>query len=220
MMGKEWQDLTRQDFVRLNAEMSGVEIGLMYGVHHNAVYYRLKAYGISTTKKRRRFDPPKAELESLYKSKSMREIADHYGVGETVVFMRCKEHGIGGISTSDRLSGKPKTLAHRLAMSRSTMRSGIRSGERNGNWKGGITSESRKARSSVAYHAWKAAVLGGANWRCQGCGKEHGAVCECCGSRVRLHAHHVVPFSIDEAKRYEVTNGKALCERCHFLEHR
>lgn len=219
-MFKEWKDLTRKDFVRLNAKMSGKEIAQSFGVHHNAVYYRLKTLGISTTHKKRRFDPPKEELESLYQSKSMAEIAAHYGVGETVVFMRLKEHGISGISRSDRLTGKPKTLAHRLAMSDSAKQSGVRAGERNGNWKGGVTREAVRARSRTAYHEWKAAVLAQAKWHCVGCGKEHGSVCECCGHRILLHAHHIVSFSADESKRYDPSNGKALCERCHYLEHR
>lgn len=218
-MRKEWQDLTRQDMIRLNEKMSGPEIAEEYGITSGAVYYRLRVMGIRATAKKRRFQPPKEELAMLYKRMSMADIAKHYGVGETVVFMRCKEYGIGGISRADRLSGKPKSLEHRLAMSASARDSGVRAGERNGNWKGGVSSEGKRARSKVAYTEWKSAVLANAGWKCQGCGKEHHHVCECCGARVLLHAHHIVPFSKDPKKRYDPKNGKALCERCHRLEH-
>jgi|GEM_PF-2142505 len=218
-MTKQWADLTRKDFIRLNDDMSGVEIAAEYGVHHNAVYYKLRTLGIRTTRKKRRFDPPKAELEALYRRMSMAKIAEHYGVGETAIFMRLKEHGIGGITRSDRLSGKPKSLEHRLSMSRSALASGVRAGARNGNWKGGKSSANKLARSKVAYYEWKAGVLEAANWTCQGCGKEHGHVCECCGHRILLHAHHIKSFAKNPSLRYDVKNGRALCERCHNLEH-
>jgi hypothetical protein len=217
---KQWSDLTREDFVRLNRDMSGIEIARTYGVHHNAVYYRLKTFGIATTKRKRRFDPPRRELESLYREKSMAEIAKHYGVGETVVFMRLREHGIGGITRADRLSGKPKSIKHRLAMSASARESGVRAGAKNGNWKGGLSSENKSARSKMAYQEWKLAVLAAAGWRCVKCGLQHGHICQCCGHRVLLHAHHKVSFAEVPSKRYDPMNGLALCERCHRELHR
>jgi hypothetical protein len=219
VLNKQWKDLTRQDFIRLNERMSGPEVALHYKVTSGAVYYRLRMFGIAATSKKRRFDPPKAELAALYKRMSMAKVAEHYGVGETVVFMRMKQHGIGGISRSDRLSGKPKTLEHRLAMSASARSGGYRSGEKNGNWRGGVSSAGKRARSKAAYQEWKSAVLANAKWHCQGCGREHGYVCKCCGHRILLHAHHIASFSESTPKRYDPTNGKALCEHCHFLEH-
>ena len=43
---------------------------------------------------KRKFNPPKDELNELYQKLSMRAIADVYGVGETVVWKRIKEFGI------------------------------------------------------------------------------------------------------------------------------
>lgn len=216
---KHWKEVTRQDLKDLSEKMTGQEVGEMFGVHSNAVYYKMRMFGIVASRQRRRFDPPKEELESLYSKMSMAEIAKHYGVGETVIFMRLKEHGIGGISRSDRLSGKPKTLEHRLKMSESTRESGIRSGEKNGNWKGGVSSEGKRGRSRKSYHEWKESVLAKAQWHCEVCGVEHGSVCKCCGARTLLHAHHIISFADDPDKRYEVSNGKALCQNCHFDEH-
>lgn len=148
---------------------------------------------------------------------TLREIAAHYGVGETVVFTRIRALGITPVSLAERMTGKKKTLEHRLNMSRG--RTGKYAGKDNPNWKGGVTAANVSARSRVAYFEWKAAVFKAANYQCKSCGIEHGTVCKCCGHRVMLHAHHIVPFANNPAVRYEPSNGVALCERCHRAEH-
>lgn len=219
-MNKEWSSLTRNDFIRLHKEHSGREVAKMYGVTPGAVYYRFRMFGISPPRKTaRKFVPPIEELKSLYQTMSMADLAKHYGVGETTIFMHLKEHGIGGISRSERLAGKPKSLEHRLAMSRSFRESGAFAGEKNPNWKGGRSSRNVRERSKAAYFEWKNAVLAKAGWKCELCGLEHGHVCECCGHRVLLHAHHLTTFSERPELRYEPSNGKSLCERCHRQEH-
>lgn len=218
-MKKSWSQLEKQDFVELNKNLTAPDIAKMFGVTSGAVYYRFRMFGINPGKRNRKFNPPREELAVLYEKMPMLEIAKHYGVGETAVFMRLKEHGIGGISRSERLSGKPKSLNHRLAMSASARASGIRSGERNGNWKGGVAKDGLRARSKAAYMEWKSAVFAKAQWKCEGCSKEHGSVCVCCGHRTLLHAHHIIPFSEKPELRYEPSNGKALCEQCHWKEH-
>jgi hypothetical protein len=198
-------------------KMSGKQIGIRYGVTPEAVYYRLRTWGIRNSKRQRRFDPPKAELLDLYKELSMDRIAQHYGVGETVVFMRLKEHGISGISRGDRMRGKPKTTEHRLALSR--VRVGRQIGSKNPNWRGGISTANKLGRSRKAFHDWRLAVLTKADWKCEGCGLEQGSMCGHCGHRIRLHAHHVKEFAEYPEGRYDPLNGRALCERCHFAEH-
>lgn len=217
MTDKKWNELTRSDLIELSKKMNGPQIAKTFNVHHNTVYARFAVLGISAG--RRKFNPDPKELAEKYLRMSMADIAKEYGVGETVVFKRLKEHGIGGITRSDRLSGKPKTLEHRLAMSVSAIKSGIRGGEKNGNWRGGKTSENLRGRSKTAYHEWKHSVFSKANWKCQECGREHSSICECCGTRTILHAHHIKSYSEFPELRYEVSNGKALCERCHMLEH-
>lgn len=220
-MKKHWRDMTRQDLMNLSAKNSGADIGRVYGITSGAVYYKMRVFGIPSHKKqpKNKFLPSRDELQSLYKSMTMEQIAQHYGVGETTVFMRLKEYGIEPISRSDRLTGKPKSLSHRLAMSESTRASGVRSGSRNGNWKGGISAKGKVGRSKAAYHDWKAAVLAKSAWKCAVCGVEHGHVCDCCGARHLLHAHHIKSFADRPDLRYEVSNGVALCSKCHFDEH-
>lgn len=217
-MTKKWRDLTRKEMVQLSREMNGVEMAHKFGVTDSAVYHRLKILGLSKGH-RKMFTPDPKEFKELYGRMSMADMAKHYGVGETVIFKRVREFGLEVISRSQRLSGKPKSLEHRLAMSKSSLASGIRSGKKNGNWKGGISGKGKRARSKVAYFEWKAAVLRNAGWKCEKCGAEHGHVCEGCGHRNYLHAHHKIPFGADESKRYDPNNGEALCQRCHYSEH-
>lgn len=71
----------------------------------------------------------------------MKEIAEHYGVGETVVFKRLKEHGIAldgiGPGGHRKVKGKPKSPEHIAAMRRGRL--GKYVGEANPNWRGGAS---------------------------------------------------------------------------------
>lgn len=80
------------------------------------------------------------------------------------------------------------------------------SGENHYFWKGGITSESSKIRSSPEYILWKVAVF-----------TRDMRTCQCCGNRVSgdLNAHHIKPFSIYPKLRLVVDNGITLCKYCH-----
>lgn len=49
--------------------------------------------------------------------------------------------------------------------------------------------------------------------------KERDAVCKHCGTAEDLHAHHVVPKSVAPDLALDVSNGIALCYRCHKRAH-
>jgi len=221
----EWRAITRSKLESLYKKHSGPAIAAMYDVTTGAVMYRLSFFSLRSRDSgikhspgpKRSFLPPKGELADLYGRMSMRDVAAHYGVGETIVFHRLRHYGIPVRTRAESLSGRPKTLSHRLALSRGKV--GLQIGEANPNWRGGASSKTRLARSKAAYLDWKYAVLKAANHRCQSCGIEHGKLCKHCGHRIYLHAHHIVPFCKDEKLRYEPSNGKALCERCHDQEH-
>lgn len=225
MSKDEWRTIQRSTLERLYKTMTAPAIAAKYGVTSNAVYYRLQSFGLTARQTgakhspgpKTAFSPPKEELERMYKTMSMREIAAHFGVGETVVFTRIHALGIKPVARSERLSGKAKTTEHRLNMSRG--RAGKYVGKDNPNWKGGVTAPNVAARSRVSYFEWKAAVFKAADYRCKSCGIEHGTVCKCCGHRVMLHAHHILPFASNPEVRYKPSNGVALCERCHHAEH-
>jgi hypothetical protein len=43
--------------------------------------------------------------------------------------------------------------------------------------------------------------------------------CRQCGSREKLHAHHLIPWSICTTLRTVVQNGLTVCELCHYQLH-
>lgn len=219
---KEWRSITKSKLGNLYKLHGMPEIAAMYGVTTGAIQYRLKFFGLVGTAKHKRgpkksFLPNRKELQSLYSKMSMRDVAKHYGVGETVVFHRLRDYGISIRSRSESLLGKPKSLEHRLKMSESRL--GKQTGANNPNWKNGVSSENHSARSRKSYHEWKFAVLKASDHKCASCGIEHGSMCSHCGHRVFLHAHHKKPFADNPSLRYDKKNGIALCERCHMAEH-
>ena len=62
-----------------------------------------------------------------------------------------------------------------------------------------------KGRWTVNAHKWRNAVLERDNFTCQECGKV--------GS---LHCHHIIPWKEREDLRFDVNNGKTLCQSCHY----
>lgn len=40
--------------------------------------------------------------------------------------------------------------------------------------------------------------------------------CTTCGSKNRLHSHHIIKWKDDETKRFDVGNGLTLCISCHM----
>jgi 5-methylcytosine-specific restriction endonuclease McrA len=65
----------------------------------------------------------------------------------------------------------------------------------------------RQRRPSGVRHAWARDVK-----RRDGC-------CVLCGSTDRLEADHIIPLAWGGSP-YSLSNGRALCHRCHVAEHR
>lgn len=68
-----------------------------------------------------------------------------------------------------------------------------------------IRSENEKIRQSSTYKAWRMAVLIRDNFICQICGRKGGY----------LEADHIKPFAYFPDRRFDVSNGRALCKPCH-----
>lgn len=72
-------------------------------------------------------------------------------------------------------------------------------------WKGGITSESRRLRTSSEYKKWRNNVF-----------KRDSYTCQCCNIKGgRLNAHHINNFSTHKELRMTLENGITMCFNCH-----
>ncbi len=62
------------------------------------------------------------------------------------------------------------------------------------------------SRVSKEYIVWRASVIKRDKRKCQFPG---------CKSRRRIQVHHILQWATTPGLRYEVSNGVALCSRCH-----
>ena len=65
--------------------------------------------------------------------------------------------------------------------------------------------ERRTAMKGVEYRLWREAVFSRDDWACQECGARGG----------KLVADHVQPWAGHPELRYDVGNGRTLCQGCH-----
>jgi len=72
-------------------------------------------------------------------------------------------------------------------------------------WKGGLTKEGVRIRTSIEYKNWRRLVFSRDNFTCQDCGKRGG----------EKHAHHIKDFATNPELRFDVSNGITLCPECH-----
>ena len=79
-------------------------------------------------------------------------------------------------------------------------------GNKSYSWKGGITPVNEALRHFVRYKEWRKAVFERDNYTCQECGRRGGY----------LEADHINQFSLYPKLRFEVSNGRTLCKRCHL----
>lgn len=78
------------------------------------------------------------------------------------------------------------------------------------NWKGGVSTANQLARKVAEYAEWRKAVFVRDDYTCQFCGARSAA-----GKRVRICADHIKRFADYPELRYDVNNGRTLCEDCH-----
>lgn len=116
-----------------------------------------------------------------------------------------KEHPRGTLGKKINKPLATEETKRKLSISHKGKKYPASTGEYHWNWCGGITSENDKVRRSAEYKNWRLAVFTRDNFTCQICGKHSG----------HLHADHIVPFSINTNKRFDVDNGRTLCAKCH-----
>lgn len=213
----------KRELAKLYKSFSTIQIAKQYGVNPETVRKRLHAYGIKARSAggRRSFNVSKRHLDSLYQKHSLREIAAMYEVGQTVIFNRIAEYGIKirdeDVARSQRKKGIVFSPEHRMRIS--LAHRGRWVGEKNPNWKGGVHHKHLSLRASGEYKMWKASALERAGYCCQSCGVEQGSVCDCCGTKIVLHVHHVKSFSAHVESRFDPANSEVLCPKCHHVRH-
>lgn len=72
-------------------------------------------------------------------------------------------------------------------------------------WKGGLTSEKNNIYNSKEYKQWRELVFKRDRWTCQICNK----------NKIPIEADHIKPFAIFPELRFDISNGRTLCESCH-----
>lgn len=82
------------------------------------------------------------------------------------------------------------------------------------NWKGGVTAEHEKIRKSAEYKFWRGLVFQRDKHTCQICGKKQKYDRDP-NKRIIIQADHIKPFSTYPDLRFEISNGRTLCYKCH-----
>lgn len=75
------------------------------------------------------------------------------------------------------------------------------------NWRGGISLLHQGIRRSADYKVWRKNVLERDVYTCQLCGQRG----------VKLQVDHIKSFSRYPELRLDISNGRTLCEECHYF---
>lgn len=127
-------------------------------------------------------------------------------------FRRGKPNGRKGVSPSEETKAKiSKTLTgHRHTPETRLKMMGRRKGPLNNKWKGGVTPEHKLIRQSPQYKHWRTAVFERDGYTCVHCHSKCGK-----GKKVILEADHIKPFAVFKELRFDINNGRTLCQQCH-----
>ena len=163
------------------------------------------------------FSFTKEELEHEYhvNGKTILEIANMYGCGETTVHKNMKRLGVERRHRSELLKGRSFTKEHRESLSKSKLFNPKNQGENNPNWKGGVSSDNTIIRRRAQYSAFRARVLRWKGDNCYECGKNLHECCHSCGHKPDRHVHHLKGFAENGEQRHDFDNAVVLCEDCH-----
>jgi 5-methylcytosine-specific restriction endonuclease McrA len=114
--------------------------------------------------------------------------------------------GVKGKSGVYKRTDKNLINLRKVLNIRNTLNNPIKNGELHPNWKGGNSRGYKTGYYSVEYKMWRRAVFTRDNHVCQKCFGERGQY---------ITAHHIKSFAHYPDLRFELSNGKTLCEKCH-----
>lgn len=116
-----------------------------------------------------------------------------------------REHPRGTLGKHPKRVSITEETRQKLSESHKGIKYPEHTGENHWNWHGGVSTESETIRNSPEAKEWRRQVYKRDNYTCQLCGQRGG----------KLHADHIIPFSVDKAKRFDIKNGRTLCVDCH-----
>jgi len=106
-------------------------------------------------------------------------------------------------------------LKRKRFCSRACVNKYLFTGNKNVNWKGGIIKDRKKLKETEGYKKWRLKVYQRDRFTCRWCGhrgkksKAHG------DKESDIHAHHIIPLSINIKLCLKEGNGITLCVKCH-----
>lgn len=80
-----------------------------------------------------------------------------------------------------------------------------RRGKKNWRWAGGNSKTYKTSWGSAIHKAWRKTIFERDDYTCQICGRHGGT----------LNADHIKCFAHHKELRFEISNGRTLCEPCH-----
>ena len=114
-----------------------------------------------------------------------------------------KKHSEKTKEKMSRSAYKRSTLEYRMKLSLA------RRGEKNPLYIHGRGYKNDTERSKIMrmpkYRFWRQSVFERDNYTCQMCGERGG----------KLRADHIKPFATYEELRFDINNGRTLCDNCH-----
>ena len=189
----------------INLELSTVDIGSEYGVHHSTINRFLDRHGI---KKRTVTESMRTDM---CRHKKGIGVSEKWKDAEFRDNQSRKKRG-----KSSGVLGMHWTIDDTSAYRKF--------GKDNGNWKSGKTKLSMIIRGLSIYREWRNNIFERDDFTCVECGRRSKK-----GDKVVLHADHITPLSylldlldvhtaedaISCDQLWDVSNGRTLCRECH-----
>ena len=122
-------------------------------------------------------------------------------LSNSIVF-RCDYCKKEALSKPSHFSRKKRHFCSKECYSR--FRSECMRPDEHNSWKGGITKETQRGRGSRKYKDWQNKVK-----------ERDGYQCVWCRGSERLEVDHIKRWSTHPELRYEISNGRTLCMKCH-----
>lgn len=213
-------EITKEKLIELHIEngIPLISIAKTLNLSRTKLLTISKSFGIKSPKLRSSWVDANKVIQMYKDGKNCQEIADllsikHYKVGEFYIRIIINKAGVmRNQSETLKLSEKIKKIwigrKHSFETRKkiSLARIGKYTGKNNPNWQGGKKHSNQNKRLSLEYKKWRNDI------------KQRDGKCLECGSREKLHAHHIISVrhTNDICLLTDMNNGVTLCKKCHL----